>query len=219
MSDGYAGYRSALVETLQQKGIHDMAVLRAVATVPRHRFVPESLVTRAYDDVALPIGQGQTISQPYVQARSCELLKLTGRERVLEIGTGSGYQTALLAMLAESVFSIERLPDLARHAREVLRETGYNNVSVIHGDGTMGFKPSAPYHGIIVAAGSPSVPQPLVDQLTPGGRMVIPLGGHESQVLTLVERHAEGPGHEQSSISDVRFVPLLGQFGWAPSEG
>ena len=174
MTDGYAGYRSALVETLQQKGIHDMAVLRAVATVPRHRFVPDSLVTRAYDDSALPIGQGQTISQPFVQARSCELLKLTGRERVLEIGTGSGYQTALLAMLAESVFSIERLPDLARRAREVLRETGYNNVSVIHADGTLGFKPSAPYHGIIVAVGSPSVPQPLVAQLTPGGRIVVP---------------------------------------------
>jgi protein-L-isoaspartate(D-aspartate) O-methyltransferase len=219
VSDGYAGYRSALVETLQQKGIHDMAVLRAVATVPRHRFVPDSLVTRAYDDAALPIGQGQTISQPYVQARSCELLKLTGRERVLEIGTGSGYQTALLAMLAESVFSIERLPDLARHAREVLRETGYNNVSVIHADGTLGFKPSAPYQGIIVAAGSPGVPQPLVEQLTPGGRMVIPLGGHDSQVLTLVERQQEGPGYDQTSVNDVRFVPLLGQFGWTDSEG
>jgi protein-L-isoaspartate(D-aspartate) O-methyltransferase len=167
----------------------------------------------------LPIGQGQTISQPYVQARSCEALKLTGRERVLEIGTGSGYQTALLAMLAESVFSIERLPDLARHAREVLRETGYNNVSVIHGDGTMGYKPSAPYHGIVVSAGSPSIPQPLVEQLTPGGRMVIPIGGQDAQVLTLVERHAEGSGYEQTPINDVRFVPLLGQFGWNDSEG
>jgi protein-L-isoaspartate(D-aspartate) O-methyltransferase len=219
MGDGYAGYRSALVETLQRKGIHDMAVLRAVATVPRHRFVPESLVNSAYDDVALPIGQGQTISQPYVQARSCELLRLTGRERVLEIGTGSGYQTALLAMLAESVFSIERLPDLARAAREALRATGFENVSVIHADGTLGWKPDSPYHGIIVSAGSPSVPQPLVDQLTPGGRMVIPLGGHNAQVLTLVERHSEGAGHDQTQVDDVRFVPLLGQFGWAPSEG
>jgi protein-L-isoaspartate(D-aspartate) O-methyltransferase len=196
-----------------------MAVLRAVATVPRHRFVPEPLLTRAYDDAALPIGQGQTISQPYVQARSCELLRLTGRERVLEIGTGSGYQTALLAMLAESVFSIERLPELARHAREVLRDTGFNNVSVIHGDGTLGFKPSAPYHGIVVSAGSPSVPQPLVEQLTPGGRMVIPIGGQDGQVLTLVERHLDGPGYDQSAINDVRFVPLLGQFGWSPTEG
>lgn len=218
MSDGYAGYRSALVETLQRKGIHDMAVLRAVATVPRHRFVPEHLVSRAYDDAALPIGQGQTISQPYVQARSCELLELTGRERVLEIGTGSGYQTALLCMLAESVFSIERLPDLARRAREVLRETGYDNVSVIHGDGSLGWKPNAPYHGIVVSAGSPDVPQPLVDQLVPGGRMVVPVGPQDAQVLTLVRRHDEGPGHDVTPISDVRFVPLLGQFGWAPPE-
>jgi protein-L-isoaspartate(D-aspartate) O-methyltransferase len=218
VTDGYAGYRSALVETLQQKGIHDMAVLRAVATVPRHRFVPESLVGRAYDDSALPIGHGQTISQPYVQARSCELLRLTGRERVLEIGTGSGYQTALLAMLAESVFSIERLPELARSAREVLRQTGYDNVSVIHADGTLGWKPNAPYHGIVVAAGSPSVPEPLVEQLVPGGRMVIPVGGSDVQVLTLVTRHEDGPGFDQSPVDDVRFVPLLGQFGWAPPE-
>ncbi len=218
MSDGYAGYRSALVEELQRKGIKDMAVLRAVATVPRHRFVPDSLVSRAYDDNALPIGQGQTISQPFVQARSCELLQLTGRERVLEVGTGSGYQTALLAILAESVFSIERLPDLARAAREALRATGYDNVSVIHGDGTLGFKPNAPYHGIIVAAGSPEVPQPLVDQLTPGGRMVIPIGDQQVQVLTLVERHPEGSGFDQSPIEDVRFVPLLGQFGWSAQE-
>lgn len=218
MSDGYAGYRSALVETLQRKGIHDMAVLRAVATVPRHRFVPDHLVPRAYDDTALPIGQGQTISQPYVQARSCELLELTGRERVLEIGTGSGYQTALLCMLAETVFSIERLPDLARRAREVLRETGFENVTVIHGDGTLGWKPNAPYHGIVVSAGSPDVPQPLVDQLTPGGRMVIPIGPHDAQVLTLVRRHGEGPGHDETPVGDVRFVPLLGQFGWSPPE-
>lgn len=218
MSDGYAGYRSALVETLQRKGIHDMAVLRAVATVPRHRFVPEHLVSRAYDDAALPIGQGQTISQPYVQARSCELLELTGRERVLEIGTGSGYQTALLCMLAESVFSIERLPDLARRAREVLRATGHDNVSVIHGDGSLGWKPNAPYHGIVVSAGSPDVPRPLVDQLVPGGRMVVPVGPQDAQVLTLVRRHDEGTGHDETPISDVRFVPLLGQFGWAPPE-
>lgn len=218
MSDGYAGYRSKLVETLQLKGIHDMAVLRAVATVPRHRFVPGTLEHRAYEDVALPIGAGQTISQPYVQARSCELLKLTGRERVLEIGTGSGYQTALLAMLAESVFSIERVPELARRAHEVLRELEFANITVMHADGTLGWKPNAPYDGIVVAAASPEIPAPLVAQLKPGGRLVIPVGTREEQVLTLVVRHAEGPGFDSTSITDVRFVPLLGEFGFALPE-
>ncbi|MDZ4258463.1 MAG: protein-L-isoaspartate(D-aspartate) O-methyltransferase [Gemmatimonadales bacterium] len=218
MSDGYAGYRSQLVEALQLKGIRDMAVLRAVGSVPRHRFVPGTLERQAYEDVALPIGAGQTISQPYVQARSCELLALTGRERVLEIGTGSGYQTALLAMLAESVFSIERIPELARRAHEILRELGFANVTVMHADGTLGWKPNAPYHGIVVAAASPDIPLPLVQQLTPGGRLVIPVGSRESQVLTLVTRHPEGAGYDTRPISDVRFVPLLGEFGFALPE-
>ena len=218
MSDGYAGYRSQLVEALQLKGIHDMAVLRAVATVPRHRFVPGTLEHRSYEDVALPIGAGQTISQPYVQARSCELLKLTGRERVLEIGTGSGYQTALLAMLAESVFSIERVPELARRAHEMLRELNFANVTVMHADGTLGWKPNAPYDGIVVAAASPEIPGPLVAQLKPGGRLVIPVGTREEQVLTLVVKDAEGPGFEATPITDVRFVPLLGEFGFALPE-
>jgi protein-L-isoaspartate(D-aspartate) O-methyltransferase len=218
MSDGYAGYRSQLVEALQLKGIHDMAVLRAVATVPRHRFVPDTLAHRAYEDAALPIGAGQTISQPYVQARSCELLKLTGRERVLEIGTGSGYQTALLAMLAESVFSIERVPELARRAHETLRACHFTNVTVMHADGTLGWKPNAPYHGIVVAAASPEIPPPLVAQLTPGGRLVIPVGTREEQVLTLVVRDSDGPGYESTPMTDVRFVPLLGEFGFALPE-
>lgn len=218
MSDGFAGYRSALVEVLQAKGIHDMAVLRAVATVPRHLFLPDSVAHRAYEDVALPIGQAQTISQPYVQARSCELLELTGRERVLEVGTGSGYQTALLSMLAETVFSIERLPELARRAHEVLRTLHYDNLTVLHGDGTMGWKPAAPYDGIVVSAASPTVPAPLLEQLAPGGRMVIPVGPEDAQSLTLVTRHAEGPGWDEQPIDDVRFVPLLGQFGFAPPE-
>ena len=220
MSDGYAGYRSRLVEALQLKGIRDMAVLRAVATVPRHLFVPKELEARAYDDAALPIGAGQTISQPYVQARSCELLELTGRERVLEIGTGSGYQTALLAMLAEMVFSVERIPELARRAHEALKATGITNVSVMHGDGTLGWKPNAPYDGIVVAAASPGIPKPLVEQLTPGGRLVIPVarGDGEVQVLTLVRRHDSGNGFDETPISDVRFVPLLGEFGYAPRE-
>jgi protein-L-isoaspartate(D-aspartate) O-methyltransferase len=215
VSDGFVGYRSQLVEALQLKGIHDMAVLRAVATVPRHLFVPELMRHQAYEDAALPIGNGQTISQPYVQARSCELLRLSGRERVLEIGTGSGYQTALLSMLCESVFSIERIPELARRAHEVLRATSCDNVSVMHSDGTLGWRPDAPYQGIIVAAASPTVPLTLVDQLAPGGRMVIPVGSLEEQVLTLVTRHLEGDGWDELAVHDVRFVPLLGEFGFS----
>jgi protein-L-isoaspartate(D-aspartate) O-methyltransferase len=215
VTDGFAGYRSQLVETLQRQGIRDMAVLRAIGTIPRHLFVPESLRHRAYEDEALPIGNGQTISQPFVQARSCELLALTGRERVLEIGTGSGYQTALLSMLAESVFSIERIASLAHQAHEVIRSLALNNVTVIHGDGSLGWSSNAPYQGEIVAAAAPMVPQPLVDQLTPGGRLVIPVGTKESQELTLVTRHKDGSGHDQISIHDVRFVPLLGQYGFA----
>jgi protein-L-isoaspartate(D-aspartate) O-methyltransferase len=215
VSDGFVGYRSALVETLQQKGVRDIAVLRAIATIPRHLFVPESLRHQAYDDVALPIGAGQTISQPFVQARSCELLKLTGRERVLEIGTGSGYQTALLSMLAESVFSVERIAELARRAHEVIREIGLPNITIMHNDGSLGWRPNAPYDGIVVAAASPSIPQPLIDQLSPGGRLVIPIGSKEMQVLTLVTRHLEGEGHDEIAVHDVRFVPLLGEFGFA----
>jgi protein-L-isoaspartate(D-aspartate) O-methyltransferase len=214
MTDGFAGYRSQLVETLQGKGVRDMAVLRAIGTIPRHLFVPESLRHRAYADAALPIGNGQTISQPFVQARSCELLRLTGRERVLEVGTGSGYQTALLSMLAETVFSVERIAELARAAHEVLRGLGLNNVSVIHGDGSMGWRPNAPYDGIVVAAASPVIPEPLVAQLTPGGRLVIPVGSTNAQVLTLVTRHQNDAGHDELPVHDVRFVPLLGEHGF-----
>lgn len=218
MSDGYVGYRSALVEALQLKGVRDMAVLRAVAMVPRHLFLPESLRQRAYEDAALPIGQGQTISQPFVQARSCELMRLTGRERVLEIGTGSGYQTALLAMLAETVFSVERIAELARRAHDVLKTTGFTNVSVLHADGTLGWKGCAPYDAIVVSAACPDVPRPLIEQLVPGGRLVIPVGTRDTQVLTLVMRHAEGEGFDSAPVHDVRFVPLLGEFGFSPQD-
>jgi protein-L-isoaspartate(D-aspartate) O-methyltransferase len=210
--DGYGGYRGQLVETLQQKGIRDLAVLHAIRTVPRHLFVPESVRHRAYDDAALPIGSSQTISQPWVQARYLELLKLTGRERVLEIGTGSGYQTALLAMLCDAVFSVERIPALARRAREALEASGIRNVTVLVGDGTLGWRPFAPYDAILVAAASPEIPAPLVEQLAPGGRMVIPLGDRANQTLTLVRR--EGDELRSTTVADVRFVPLLGEFGF-----
>jgi protein-L-isoaspartate(D-aspartate) O-methyltransferase len=210
--DSYGGYRTRLVETLQQKGIRDLAVLRAIGTVPRHLFVPESVRHRAYEDVALPIGGGQTISQPWVQARYLELAQLTGRERVLEVGAGSGYQTALLAQLADAVFAVERIPALAQGARAALEAAGIRNVTVLVGDGTLGWRPFAPYDAILVAAASPEIPAPLVEQLSPSGRLVIPLGDRENQVLT-VARHV-GDQLQISTVADVRFVPLLGQFGF-----
>jgi len=210
--DSYGGYRTRLVETLRRKGVRNLSVLRAIQMVPRHLFVPESVRHRAYDDVALPIGSGQTISQPYVQARYLELIGLTGQEKVLEIGTGSGYQTALLALVASMVFSVERVAALAQSARAALAAAGIRNVTVLVGDGTLGWRPFAPYDAILVSAASPEVPAPLVEQLVPGGRMVIPLGDRASQTLTLVERH--GDGVRTSTIADVRFVPLVGEFGF-----
>jgi protein-L-isoaspartate(D-aspartate) O-methyltransferase len=211
--DSYGGYRGQLVETLQGKGVRDLAVLRAVRMVPRHLFVPGSVRHRAYDDVALPIGSGQTISQPYVQARYLELLGLSGRERVLEVGTGSGYQTALLALLCESVFSVERVPGLAQSARAALEAAGIRNAIVLVGDGTLGWRPFAPYDAILVAAASPEIPAPLVEQLAPGGKMVIPLGDRAGQTLTVVQR--QGDEIRTSTVADVRFVPLLGRFGFS----
>ena len=210
--DSYGGYRTRLVETLRRKGVQNLSVLRAIQMVPRHLFVPESVRHRAYDDVALPIGSGQTISQPYVQARYLELIGLTGQEKVLEIGTGSGYQTALLALVASMVFSVERVAALAQSARSALAAAGVRNVTVLVGDGTLGWRPFAPYDAILVSAASPEVPAPLVEQLAPGGRMVIPLGDRASQTLTLVERH--GDGVRTSTVADVRFVPLVGEFGF-----
>lgn len=216
-ADGYGGYRSRLVEELRRKGIRDLAVLHAVSQVPRHRFVPESVRHRAYEDSALPLTAGQTISQPWVQARALELLRLTGREKVLEVGAGSGYQTALLTLLASAVFAVERIPALAQGARESLQAAGVTTVNLMVGDGTLGWRAYAPYDAILVAAASPDVPAPLIEQLAPGGRMVIPVGGAESQSLTLVERSPDGGRVTRTAVSGVRFVPLLGAFGHDPS--
>lgn len=172
----------------------------------------EEPTPRAYDDAPLPIGSGQTISQPLTQARHLEALKLAGSDRVLEIGTGSGYQTALLAALAGQVFTVERVRALAEHARLVLREAGAGNVSVLVGDGTLGWSAYAPYQAILVAAGGPAVPPPLIEQLAPGGRLLIPLGERGAQVLTLVERTPSGL--VQRPLGGAHFVPLIGEHGF-----
>lgn len=204
--------RRRLVETLQERGIKDMSVLRAFEQTPRHVFVPTGVRHRAYEDSALPIGNGQTISQPSIHARYLELLKLTGREKVLEVGTGSGYQTVLLAHLASQVFSIERIAPLLQGAREAINRCGVRNVSLLLGDGTLGWREYSPYDAILVSAAAPSVPQPLVEQLAEGGRLLIPLGGQDVQTLAVLTRK-NGQVHRED-ILPVRFVPLLGQHGW-----
>ena len=208
----FAGARRRLVETLQTGGVRDLNVLRAFDLTPRHLFVPTGMRHRAYEDSALPIGNGQTISQPSTHARYLEHLKLTGAERVLEIGTGSGYQTVLLAHLAAQVFSIERVGSLAESARQAIRAAGVRNVSLLAGDGTLGWRDYAPYDAVLVTAGSPGIPSPLRDQLADGGRMLIPLGDRDEQILTVVTRR--GPGLERRDIGAVRFVPLVGAHGW-----
>lgn len=209
----FRGARERLVETLQSKGIRDLAVLRAFEMTPRHAFVPTGLRHRAYEDAALPIGNGQTISQPWVHARYLELLHLTGKEKVLEIGTGSGYQTVLLAHLTSQVFSIERIAPLLQQARENIQRTGVNNVSLLLGDGTIGWSQYAPYDAILVGAGSPTVPQPLLDQLAEGGRLLIPIGDRDEQRLLVAER--KNGKIETRDEAPVRFVPLIGHHGWA----
>ena len=206
------GSRRRLVETLREKGISDLAVLRAFEQTPRHLFVPTGVRHRAYEDSALPIGNGQTISQPSIHARYLEILRLTGREKVLEVGTGSGYQTVLLAHLAAQVFSIERIAPLLQGARENIARAGVRNVSLLLGDGTLGWREYAPYDAILVSAGSPTITQPLVDQLAEGGRLLIPLGGQDVQTLAVLTRKQGAIVRED--VLPVRFVPLLGQHGW-----
>ena len=206
------GPRRRLIETLQANGIRDLSVLRAFDEVPRHLFVPTGVRHRAYDDAALPIGSGQTISQPSIHALYLDVLGLTGRERVLEIGTGSGFQTALLARLAAQVFTIERVAALMDRAKEVLRGLNVNNVSYLVGDGTIGWREYGPYDAILVGAGSPTVPQPLIDQLAVGGRLLCPVGDRDKQDVVLVSREISGV--KTSVIADARFVPLVGTHGW-----
>ncbi|MGH7652165.1 MAG: protein-L-isoaspartate(D-aspartate) O-methyltransferase [Gemmatimonadaceae bacterium] len=208
----FRGPRRRLVEQLHDQGIRDLAVLNAIDQTPRHRFIPTGVRHRAYEDSALPIGNGQTISQPSIHARYLELLKLTGNEKVLEIGTGSGYQTALLSVLASQVFSIERIPELLDNARDTIRQLGLRNISFLLGDGTLGWRQYAPYDAILVGAGAPEVPSTYLEQLKEGGRILIPLGGKEEQTLYMFTRH--GDELEQIEVAPVRFVPLVGKYSW-----
>jgi protein-L-isoaspartate(D-aspartate) O-methyltransferase len=197
---------------LEARGIRDRRVLEAMRRVPRHEFVPEEIRHRAYDDAALPIGEGQTISQPYMVAAMTELLELKGGEKVLEVGTGSGYQAAVLAELAREVYTIELHEELSERAREIIGRLGYRNVHFRTGDGTLGLPGEAPFQAIIVTAGSPAVPKPLADQLDEGGVIVIPVGERYSQRL-LAGRKIRGKLHTEYGIYCV-FVPLAGAFGW-----
>jgi protein-L-isoaspartate(D-aspartate) O-methyltransferase len=205
--------RARMVEhQLRRRGITDERVLAAMARVPRELFVPASLRPYAYDDGALPIGEGQTISQPFVVATICSLLALRGDERALDVGTGSGYQAAVLAELADEVVTVERIAALADAARARLAEAGYERVEVVVGDGSLGVPTRAPFQAIAVAAAAPSIPRALYDQLAEGGRLVVPRGSRRGQELVLAVRTASGSA-ERSSIP-VRFVPLVGEEGF-----
>ena len=204
---------AALAEQLARRGIGDPRVLAAFAKVPRELFVPLELRHQAYADRALPIGSGQTISQPFMVATIVAALALEGDERVLDVGTGSGYQAAILAELAAEVVTIERVPELAERARATLAEAGYGSVDVRVGDGTLGVPDRAPYGGIAVAAAAPAIPEALYAQLAAGGRLVVPVGSRDDQWLEVVVRGEHGP--ERARSVPCRFVPLLGSEGFA----
>jgi protein-L-isoaspartate(D-aspartate) O-methyltransferase len=199
-------------DQLRRRGIRDERVLTAMEEVERHRFVSPGLTDSAYDDCALPIGEGQTISQPYMVALMTELLALKGDEKVLEVGTGSGYQAAVLSKLASEVYSVERVEALASRAESILGELGCANVHVIISDGTLGLPGQSPFGGIIVTAGAPEIPHGYMRQLAVGGKLVIPVGSRHSQTLYRVLKTSEGA--ETSQSTTCVFVPLVGQDGW-----
>lgn len=202
-----------VADQLRARGITDPRVLTAMGRVPRHRFVEEALAARAYGDYPLPIGEKQTISQPYMVALMTQALELKGGERVLEVGTGSGYQTAILAELAGKVYSVERIRSLADRARALLEELGYYNVLIRVGDGTLGWREEAPFDAVLVTAAGPEVPAALVEQVKPGGRLVIPVGGTTAQVLKCLIKDPDGTVRESELVGCV-FVKLVGEQGW-----
>lgn len=215
MNDGdrFLTQRQRMVdEQLRTRDIRDKRVLEAMNSIPRHRFVSDDYRHLAYTDGPLPIGGGQTISQPYIVALMTQMLKLKGDEKVLEVGTGSGYQAAVLAYLVREVHSIERHANLSSQAAETINDLGFTNVRIYVGDGTLGWQASAPYDAILVTAAAPEVPQALLEQLSDGGRLVIPVGGRFSQFLQLWER--KGAKYTHDVLVPVAFVPLLGKYGW-----
>ncbi len=212
-TDKYAADRFHMVQyQLVNRGIYDEGVLKAMSEIPRHLFVPELYRHAAYDDCPLPIGEGQTISQPYMVAIMTQCLELKGKERVLEIGTGSGYQAAILSRLASHIYTVERHAALASNAKTILKQTGYDNIDVIVGDGSLGLLEKAPFHGIIVTACAPHSPKSLLDQLEIGGRLIIPIGNPYTQVLHQMVKREDGI--EDRNILECAFVPLIGQEGW-----
>lgn len=212
--DEYQIPRERMIERLREHyKIKDERVLDAMRRVPRHLFVPEALKTQAYRDNALPIAANQTISQPFIVARMTELLELNNQSKILEIGAGSGYQSAILSQLAHKIYAVERVPLLAKEAQERLKNLNVNNVFMLCADGTNGLEKHAPFDGILVAAGSPSLPEPLLKQLKTGGKLVIPIGeSQKSQKLIRVTRSMKG--FETEDFGDCSFVPLIGEHGW-----
>jgi len=209
----YSQERKRMVaEQIAIRGLRDPRLLAAMEAVPRHRFVPSDHLNWSYADGPLPIGFGQTISQPYIVAFMTDALHLTGSERVLEVGTGSGYQAAILGQLAAEVHTVEFIPELSAQAEKVLQELGFTNIHIHSGDGSLGWPEAAPYDGILVAAAAPSLPQPLMDQLAEGGRIILPVGSRGFQQLEIWERRRKKFKHEASI--PVAFVPLRGEHGW-----
>lgn len=214
MFNEYTSKRQRMIETqLLPRGIKDPRVIAAMRKVPRHLFLDEALWPEAYEDHPVPIGEKQTISQPFIVAIMTEALKLSGTEKILEIGTGSGYQAAVLAELAEQVYSMERLPSIAKRARRILDELKYANIVITIGDGTLGWKEHSPYDGIIITAASPYPPKTLLEQLKVGGRLIIPIGDEFTQDLTLYIRDSD-KDYSKESYGGCRFVKLIGEQGW-----
>lgn len=214
----FVGYRRKLIEDIRARGIEDLEMLQVFDKVPRHVFLPEGVWPRAYEDAPIPIGFGQTASQPSLQAYYLSLLRPTRDDRVLEIGTGSGYLTALLSLMSDRVYSVERVRALSQRARKALDSLAVKNVALLVGDGTIGWKKFQPFDVIVVSAASPTVPRPLVDQLADGGRMLIPIGSLESQDLVLVKKTGFIVT-EEIVRGECIFVPLVGRFAWMGEAG